>query len=242
MRRETQNVLLVLVGGALIKIVLDGTYLRYVKPWSGPVVLAAGVVLVLLAVVAIVRDVRGARADDGHRHRSTGAAWLMLLPVLAILLVAPPALGSAAVTGVGARAVSVAGDTAPPPLPPGEAPSVSVLDVVQRTAADPRGELTRRDVTLTGFTVPSTTGAPGVDLARLVIACCAADASAVRVHLVSAAADPGLAPAPGGAPDRWVEVRGRVVEGTGTAADGHVPTLRVVSWSEVAVPDRVYEY
>ena len=62
MRRETQNVLLVLVGGVLIKIVLDGSYLRYVTPWSAPALLAGGVVIVGLALVAIVRDVR---ADAG---------------------------------------------------------------------------------------------------------------------------------------------------------------------------------
>ena len=32
MRRETANVLLVLLGGALLKIAWNDTYLRYVKP------------------------------------------------------------------------------------------------------------------------------------------------------------------------------------------------------------------
>lgn len=251
MRRETQNVLLVLVGGALIKIVLDGTYLRYVKPWSGPVVLVAGAVLVALAVAAIVRDVRGARVpaehgdaghghDHDHGHHATPAAWLLLLPVLAILLVAPPALGSASVTGLGARSVAVSADATYPPLPPGEAPPLGVLDVVSRTVADPHGELTRRDVSVTGFLVPATAPGGGVDVARLVITCCAADASAVRIHVTGGPAD--LAPAVPGAPDRWVELRGRVVDGTGTAAEGHVPTLRVATWSPVAPPARVYEY
>lgn len=251
MRRETQNVLLVLVGGVLVKIVLDGTYLRWVAPWSAPVVLAAGVAVVALAVAAIVRDVRaGAPAGEhgpgdghggdghggqGHGHGSR-SAWLMLLPVLAILLVAPPALGSGALVDGRSRVVDAS--AAAEPLPPGPAPALALVDFVSR-AAGAQGPLTARAVTLTGFLAPG--AAPGrVDLARWVISCCAADASAVRVHLD---APPGLLPLPApGGPDRWFQVRGRWVPGTGTAADGHVPTLTVTESLPVAAPEQVYEY
>lgn len=40
MRRETQNILLVLLGGALLKIGITGDYLQYVKPAQLPWVLA----------------------------------------------------------------------------------------------------------------------------------------------------------------------------------------------------------
>ncbi|MFC5140647.1 TIGR03943 family putative permease subunit [Actinomycetospora rhizophila] len=250
MSRDTQHVLLVLVGGVLVKIVLDGSYLRYVRPWSAVPVLAAGVVLVAVAVVAIVRDLRGRATADGHGHdhghdgHAGPAAWMLVLPVLALLLVVPPALGSAAVGGVGSRAAPVAEVTGDP-LPAGDAPTLGLLDVVSRAAADPDGPLTSRDVTVTGFLVPARDAPPGaapVDLARLVITCCAADASTVRVHL----ADPlghlrDVGPAVDGG-DRWVTVRGRVVAGTGTAADAHVPTLTVTSSSLVATPEPVYEY
>jgi uncharacterized repeat protein (TIGR03943 family) len=168
---------------------------------------------------------------------------MLVLPVLALLLVVPPALGSAAVAGIGARAAPVAA-VADDPLPPGDAPALGLLDVVSRAAADPYGPVTTRDVTLTGFLVPARAPAAdgAVDLARLVITCCAADASTVRVRL----ADPqGLLrdTGPGGPEgDRWVLVRGRVVAGTGGASDGHVPTLSVTSWSPVATPEPVYEY
>ena len=61
MRREAQNILLLLVGGALLKITFDGTYLRYVKPTVKPSVIAAGIVMVTLAVIAIVADIRAVR-------------------------------------------------------------------------------------------------------------------------------------------------------------------------------------
>ncbi|PWW56068.1 uncharacterized protein DUF1980, partial [Actinokineospora spheciospongiae] len=56
MRRETQNVLLVLVGGALLKIALTGTYLLYVKPSHQYWLIAGGIVMLLLAAVSITRD------------------------------------------------------------------------------------------------------------------------------------------------------------------------------------------
>jgi uncharacterized repeat protein (TIGR03943 family) len=252
MTRDTQHVLLVLVGGVLIKIVLDGSYLRYVRPWSATPVLVAGVVLVTVALVALVRDLRGRppTGDHGHDHHPHGragpAAWLLVLPVLALLLVVPPALGSGALAGFGARAAPTVTTPADEPLPPGEAPALGLLDVVSRTASDPHGPVTEREITVTGFVAPSVatpaTGAAGLDLARLVISCCAADASAVRLHL----ADPSgrlAGVVPGGAEgDRWVTIRGRVVAGTGTPADSHVPTLTVTAWWPIATPDPVYEY
>jgi len=47
-RRETANVLLVLLGGALLKIAWNDTYLRYVKPSLLPFLVATGVVIVAL--------------------------------------------------------------------------------------------------------------------------------------------------------------------------------------------------
>lgn len=260
MRRDAQHVLLVLVGGVLVKIVLDGSYLRYVRPWSAVPLLLAGAVLITVAVIALVRDLRArpraAEHDHGdhdhgdHDHGPDGragpAAWLLVLPVLALLLVVPPALGSAALGGSGARAAPAVATRADEPLPPGDAPTLGLLDVVSRTAGDPHGPVTRREITVMGFLVPAARtpppGATGLDVARLVISCCAADASAVRVHL----ADPegvlgGVGPGDAEG-DRWVAIRGRVVAGTGTAADGHVPTLSVIAWSPVATPVPAYEY
>src|SRR5205823_7116099 len=122
----TTNILLVLVGGALIKITLDGTYLRYVKPTVRPWVLAAGIVIVLLAALAIIRDVRAARPagdhDDHGHHHAHRAVWLLFLPVLAIFTIAPPALGADSVLRSGGRVaptVAQQGKAAFPPLPAG---------------------------------------------------------------------------------------------------------------------------
>ncbi|NUT92183.1 MAG: DUF1980 domain-containing protein, partial [Saccharothrix sp.] len=61
MRRETQNILLVLLGGALLKLALSGTYLRYVKESLQPWLVVTGGIMILLAVVSIARDLKAGR-------------------------------------------------------------------------------------------------------------------------------------------------------------------------------------
>lgn len=250
-----QGLLLLLVGGVLAKIVADGTYLRYVRPGFAPILLVAGLVIVALAMVALVRQFReatlgreGESPEEGAAvpaqgepgsHAPSRSAWLLFVPALVILLIAPPALGSDALEGGASRtAPPVAASRAGAPLPPGEAPALAVSDLVARVAADPTGPAVARDVTLVGFLAPARPPVPGTDLARLLITCCAADASPVRVHLVGAPVP--VAPAP--EQDLWVRVRGSVVSGTGTRADGFVPTLRVTGMDLVTPPSSVYEY
>ncbi len=58
MSRGTQNALLLLVGLSVAVMAIKGSYLHYVKPSLLPWLIAAAVVLVALAVVAIVQDLR----------------------------------------------------------------------------------------------------------------------------------------------------------------------------------------
>ena len=242
MRRETQHALLLLLGGALARLALDGTYLRYVRPSHQWPLLGAGLVMVVLAVVALRRDRSRAAAAHGHAgaaahgHAGDGGAdrhvpWLLALPVLAVALVAPPALGADAVTRAGSgNAVSVGEHLAP--LAAG-VPELPIAELVQRAGTGPAGGVEGREVVLTGFVVRH--GA-AVDLARLRIACCAAYARPSRVRL---AGDLGLAPP---TPDTWLRVHGVVVAGTATATTGHVPTLAVTLVEVVAPPPDPYEY
>lgn len=230
MSRETQHAVLLLLGGVLLRIALDGTYLRYVRPGHlGPLV-GAGAVMVLLAGAALWRERRG--PGDGHRHgpAERHAPWLLLLPVLALALVAPPALGADAV------ARSVAGNSltatdALGPLPVDGPVALGVGEVVTRAVAGPGGGLDGREVVVTGFVVRR--GA-AVELARMRIACCAADARPLRLHLVGDVGAP--------APDTWLRVRGRLAPGSATAASRFVPTLVVAGVDVVAAPGDPYEY
>ncbi|MBE8521858.1 TIGR03943 family protein [Amycolatopsis sp. H6(2020)] len=239
MKRETQNILLILLGGALVKIAANGDYLRYVKPAQQPWIIAGGAVMVLLGAVAIVRDLVASRKaalddHDGHSH-SARPAWLLLVPVLAVFLVAPPALGADSVIRTEARAPSsaaVANAAAFPPLPAGNVVTLTVNEFVTRAGWDSAGTLNGRTVSLTGFVV-HTEGS--TLLARLVISCCAADAFPVTVRLRGGEADHL-------ASDAWIQVTGRIVPGTATKDNSYTPDFTPDSVTPVATPKDPYEY
>ena len=239
MRRETQNILLVLLGGALLKIGITGDYLRYVKPAQLPWVLAAGAVVVVLGAVAIVRDIRahtgrGAESasgvDEHAHHHPARSAWLLLLPVLAVFLVAPPALGADSVTRTEARAPAPA-SAAFPALPGGAVVPLSLTEFVTRAGWDPGGSLNGRTVRLTGFV---THARGSVLLARMVITCCAADAYPLTVRLTGPAT-------PAYPDDTWLQVTGQVVPGTADSANRYTPDFTVTAVDRIAQPADPYE-
>lgn len=270
MRRETQNILLVLVGGALLKISFTGTYLLYVKPAHQYWLIAGGVIMVALAAVSILRDLVPAREpaaaavklnfgadsdgtaptpkpaahddhddhgdDDCEHHHSAKSAWLLLLPVLAIFLIAPPALGADSVMrgdnrAAATRSSGTDGSTTFPPIPQGDVVSLAMSDFAARAAWDSGNSLNNRNVRLTGFVV---TQDGATYLARLSIACCAADAFPVKVKLDG----PGTA---GLANDTWLEVTGQYQPGTATKETDYVPSLTVGSMVQIPQPENPYE-
>ncbi len=245
MKREVQNLLLLFLGGATVKISLDGTFVRYVKPSLHPYLLAAGVVIVALAIASIVADIRrGGPGDDGHDHDSR-PYWLLLVPLAVIVFIAPPALG---VSAVGDRSVTSAADrqrTAFAPLPDEDAPEVALLEVVQRAVRDTEGSLDGREIRVTGFAVATANGGSpradgtreGIDLARILIICCAADARSVRIHL-----DAGRVALDGIAEGTWLRVSGTVDAATATEQTAFTPTMTVSSVERIEAPENTYAY
>lgn len=66
MSRETQNILVLLIGLSTGLIAVKGTYLNFVKPALFLWLLVAAVLLVALAVVCLVRSAPG---PPRHHHR-----------------------------------------------------------------------------------------------------------------------------------------------------------------------------
>jgi uncharacterized repeat protein (TIGR03943 family) len=222
MRKATQNLLLVLIGVALLRItVISGEYLNYVRPAFRILLIAAAAVMVLLGVIGFwietrdrdpgrndrgVRSDRGDHGDHGHagHHgaRAPRTAWLLFLPILGIFLVAPPALGSFTASRTAARSAPAAPPRhgGYPPLPDGPPVVMSIGDYVGRGYAPQSGRpatLSGHQVVLTGFVMPG----PGSAwyLTRMRIACCAADAIAMQVIVRGAPMPPK---------DAWVQVTG----------------------------------
>ncbi|MCE6997842.1 TIGR03943 family protein [Saccharothrix sp. S26] len=238
MRRETQNILLVLLGGALLKLALTGTYLRYVKESLQPWLVLTGGVMVVLALVSIVRDIRLGQAQPsgvehaGHEHGTSRSPWMLLLPVFAVFLISPPALGADTVNRSDRNAAQEAkASSGFAPLPSDEVIPLTISEFVTRTAWDDSGSLDDRTVKLTGFVVRKDAD---VFIARLTISCCAADASPVKAKM--AGQDFSALPT-----DQWVEATGRVVPGSATKESAFVPTFTVSQVVPIAAPEDTYE-
>jgi uncharacterized repeat protein (TIGR03943 family) len=237
--REAQGVLLFLVGAAILRASLTDLYLRYVKTGLRPLLVVAGVVLIAAAVATFwyeLRRVRRRRTDGtgpetGHAHREPRIAWLLILPLLALIVVAPPALGSFAASRTGTVLQRPPGF---PALPPGEPLHLSVYDYATRAVYDHGRSLGHRRVTIAGFVTVGPHGTPY--LTRMILNCCAADAQPVKVGLSG--------PLPTATqPDTWLEVTG-VYTGRQVRDEvngGPIPFIEVSRAQRIPAPANRYE-
>ena len=243
MSRETENVVLFLLGMSTAAIVVTGTFTRYVKPTLMPWLAVTAVLLVTLALAAIIRDVRarGRRGHDAdhhddvqHAHRSA-VVWLLVLPVALLGFVVPPALGARtaepAVTALPHKVLS----RPFPPLTADRAPELALPEVVIRANRDTAYTLQGRLITVTGFTLKV---GDGIDLGRVVVICCAADAHLARLHL----GGPAAATAATYPEETWVRVEGTVVPKPSDVSGLWVPTLTVSAVTPIEAPKNPYVY
>lgn len=301
MDRLTQSVLVALVGGALVGLTASGRFALYVKTGFGPLLLAAGIVLLLVGIAGVALAVsadrrtrrvvptassggHGEGADGGaldgdaahvpdvaapdddhghdHDHDRSRPAWLLVIPVLALLL-APPALGADAVartsgsqalpgavpsaadivTGDGGYAPNDGSGSAPdngsmlgtiafPPLPAGAAPAVPLKDLVQRALYDATGSVSRHPVTVTGFIAPA--GEDFTDGYSIAQLVISCCAADARAVRVHVE---GTAPF---AENTWVTAVLTAYPGSATLDNEYVPTVAVASIQRSAQPDDPY--
>jgi uncharacterized repeat protein (TIGR03943 family) len=230
--RQAQGVLLLLAGGAVLRASFTDLYLRYVKAGLRPLLLVAGGILIVAAVTTLWYELRPARAarseQDGHEPR---VAWLLVLPVLALILVAPPALGSYAADRTGTALQPPAGLAT---LPAGDPIRLSVLDYATRAVYDHGNSLGGRRIRITGFISVGPRGAPY--LTRMVLSCCAADAQPIKVGL-SGNLPSGLRP------DSWLEATGTYTSRQlkDDVNGGPIPFLDVSEARPVPTPADQYE-
>lgn len=245
MRRETANVLLILLGGALLKLAFSGDYLRYVKPQHQWWMICGGLVTLLLGGAAIWRDLRGGDDEpaseheehEGHSHGGR-SSWLLLVPVLAVLFVAPPALGADSVTRSldgASRPYNPASVEAYPRLPAGKTTPMPISEFHSRAMWDDKKTLVDRTVLLRGF-IAHKGGQTYV--ARMVIGCCAADGYPVMVRL----GGPAEGQLGDFRDDEWISVSGQFVPGSVSERTKNIPELSVQKITRAEQPNDPYEY
>jgi len=241
--RLSQAIVMLLLGGSLLKVTLTDVFLRYVKAGLKPYLLVAGVLLIAAAVMTIWYEVRPSTSDaqsaDGHDHDGHGhghhepkVGWLLILPVLGLLLVTPPALGAYSAGQAGSVALQ-SGDSNYPPLPPGNPAPVGLLDYASRAVFDGGKSLSGRTLEMSGFLTKGADGRPM--LARIVLTCCAADGRPIKIGLdgpvtVDAAAN------------SWVQLIGTYSSRVGKdpVSKSDVAYVTVKSWQQISEPPQPY--
>jgi putative membrane protein len=254
--RQAQAAVLFLTGGAILHAGLTDLYLRYVKAGLRPLLLAAGVVLIATAVATIWYERREGRegrelkeheprghepkhqeghsdADaHAHAHCEPRISWLLVLPLLALILVSPPALGSYSAMRAGTALQEQPWGFAP--LPAGDPVRLSLVDYAGRAAYDDGRALGDRRIKVTGFLALDRGGTPY--LVRMALSCCAADAQPVKIGLT------GRIP-PVLQPDTWLEVTGTYTtkQTKDPVNDGIIPFLEVTRAVPVSAPRDTYD-
>jgi uncharacterized repeat protein (TIGR03943 family) len=248
--RRSQAAIAFIVGTMALYLGRSDAALAYVKAGLQPLLVTSGVVLVGLGLVAVAGHGHDQHGDQPHGPR---VAWLLALPPLALVLVAPPALGAFAAsrqpirpppvlhprpTGPSGSAAATRGDAFPPLIPPGDGTAVPMAlgEYLGRDDQEPY-TLAGVRIRLVGFVTPQHGGRDGYLLTRFAISCCAADATALRVAIRG---DPL-----GRAPDTWLEVEGRWQQHTSNDEPGQPASDTAVLLAEsvrtVKAPSEPYE-
>jgi uncharacterized repeat protein (TIGR03943 family) len=239
MNDRTQGALLLAVGGIALHLGLTDAALAYVKASLQPLLVASGAGLTLLGLNALRR--RPDPHETGHAH-GPGVAWLLLVPVLALALLAPPPLGAFAAgrqSSAPPPPPAVADITYPPlDEPEGGAVPIPLQDYAMRALYDSARSLDGVRMRLSGF-VTHDEEVEGYLLTRFQVSCCAADAQATSIEIRD---DATAWPV-----DTWLEI-----EGYWEPVPGHEPGMitevpgapRLVadSVTEIDPPAEPYEY
>ncbi|SDP33186.1 TIGR03943 family protein [Klenkia soli] len=229
MNRLTQHLLLVLLGGVTLRVALGQGYLAYVQAGFRPLLVAAGAAVLAVGVLGVLRGRPGTTEHPGPR-----VAWLLVAPVAVLLVVAPGPLGAFTAQR---QAAPVSAPATEVPLgigaddPGADHRTMTLSGYAIRTQQTDTSPLEGRTIRLVGFLSPREGG--GWYLARIRIACCAADATAVQVVL-----DGDVH----GTADQWVEVVGRYAPSSPHPGLGYPePTLTPDTVTPVPAPADGYE-
>ncbi|MER6673784.1 TIGR03943 family protein [Streptomyces sp. NPDC000983] len=164
-------------------------------------------------------------------HHEPRISWLLALPLLALILVAPPALGSYSAVRAGTALQKPYGYAE---LPTSDPVPLALTDYAARAVYEHGRSLDGRRVRITGFVALAPSGTPY--LVRMTLNCCAADAQPVKIALT------GEVP-PVLRPDTWLRVTGTYTPRTmkDPVNGAPVPYLKVTEAVPVKPPSDPYD-
>ncbi|MEW2410668.1 TIGR03943 family putative permease subunit [Streptomyces griseoviridis] len=254
MNRQAQAAVLFLTGAALLHAGCTDLYLRYVKAGLRPMLLLSGAVLIATALATAWYEYRAgkgagteagegagkeggegagkeARSERPTPHREPRISWLLTLPLFALILVAPPALGSYSAMRTGTALQQPYGYNS---LPPKGTLDLSVVDYATRAVYGRGRTIEGRRLRIEGFVALDQAGRPY--LVRMALNCCAADAQPVKIALT------GTIP-PVLRPDKWLKVTGTYTPRTtkDPVNGGPIPYFEVTDAKPIPTPSDPYD-
>ena len=184
MNRVARASLTMFVGAVAVRLVTSGGFGWFLQQRMRLPLLIGGIVALALGLAEIWAATREERADPDARSRTSAprVGWLLILPIVVLIAVAPTGLGAAAADRVDAY---VPLESADPfgPLPAGDPPELRVFDFVDRALWDDARSLEGADVALEGLVVNDDGAPDGFLLTRFLVSCCAADGIPIQVRV-----------------------------------------------------------
>ncbi len=190
MNRLGRSAVLVALGIIVSRLLWSGGYGWFVQQRMRWPLIGAAVVLVIFGVYEAVKGVREEGRDPESINRSAGPSvgWLLLLPLVVLISVAPTGLGAAAAERVDAYTPTEAADRYPA-LDDSSGPiEMRVFDFLERATWDDSRSLEDKTIRLEGLVVNDDSIPDGFKLTRFMVSCCAADGIPLQVDVRNAGA------------------------------------------------------
>lgn len=183
MNRVGRAGLMLAVGAIMARLIWSGGFGWFVQQRMRLPLIAATVVLLVFGLYEAFAASRAAEDDPASATRSVGPAvgWLLVLPLLVLLSVAPTGLGAAAADRVDAYTPTEKADQYAP-LDTSDGPvEMRIFDFLDRAIWDESGSLEGTTVRLEGLVVNDPEVPDGFKLTRFMVSCCAADGIPLQV-------------------------------------------------------------
>ena len=197
MNRLGRAAILFWLGGFTIRLIWTGNFGWFVQQRMRYPLLAAAVVLLVLALYETFRGLAEEARDPSSVARSVAprVGWLLVVPFVVLVSVAPTGLGAAAADRVGAF-TPTEGEGGFAPIDASSGPvEMRVFEFLDRALWDDARSLEEVPIRLEGLVVNDSGVSDGFKLTRFMVSCCAADGIPLQVAVHGAT---------GFANDTWV--------------------------------------
>lgn len=184
MNRVGRASVMLALGLVMARMLWTGSFGWFIQQRMQIPLLLATIVLLALGLYEGISGTREEHHKPDTVFKSTApkVGWLMILPLLVLVSVAPTGLGAAAADRVEAFKPAEETELFPPIEESSDGPpEIRVLDFVNRAIWDESKSLQDRPMRLEGLVVNDADVPDGFLLTRFLVSCCAADGVPIQV-------------------------------------------------------------